>query len=79
MFHVMIRLGEIPMIVTSRVSTLIWAYLIDVGDFSLIYPFLVRLFLIEHVSCSHRVMAVFDETCFTGLCFDGLCLMGCAV
>ena len=60
------------MIETSHVSTLIWTYLIDVGDFSLIYPFSVRLLLIEHVSCLHCVMAVFDETCFIGLC-----VMGC--
>ena len=60
------------MIETSRISTLIWTYLIDVGDFFLIYPFLVRLFLMRHVLGLHRVMAVFDETCFLGLC-----LMGC--
>ena len=62
------------MIVTSRVSTLVWVDLIDVGDFSLICPFLVRLFLIRRVLVSHRVMAVFDETCFSGLC-----LMGCVI
>ena len=60
------------MIETSRVSTFIRSYLIDVGDFSLICPFKVRLCLIDFVSCSHLVMAVFDETCFIGLC-----LMGC--
>ena len=47
------------MVETSRVSTLIKFYLIDVGDFSLICPFLVRLCLIDSVSCSHLVMAVF--------------------
>ena len=62
------------MIETSRVSTFIRFYLIDVGDFSLIYPFLVRLFLMRGVLDSPRVMAVSDETCFVGLC-----LMGCVV
>ena len=43
-FHMVLRFGEIPVIVTSHVSALIWTYVIDVGGFSLIYPFLVRLF-----------------------------------
>ena len=37
------------MIETFRVSTLIRSYLIDVGDFFLIYPFWVRLFLTKRV------------------------------
>ena len=60
------------MIETFRVSTLIRSYLIDVGDFSLIYPFWVKLFLSKRVLDLCSVKAVFDETCFIGLC-----LMGC--
>ena len=37
------------MIETSRVSILISSYLIDVGDFSSICPFQVRLFLTKRV------------------------------
>ena len=66
-FHMVLRFGEIPMIVTFHVSTLIWTYLIDVGDFSLICPFQVRLFLMNRVfgfsSCDGCVWwAVFDLT-----------------
>ena len=60
MFRMVLRSGEIPMIETSRVSTLIRSYLIDVGDFSLICPFRVRLFLTKHIldllSCDDRVL-----------------------
>ena len=48
-FRMMLYSGEIPMIKTSRVSTLVRSYLIDVGDFFLIYPFWVRLFLLKRV------------------------------
>ena len=38
-FRMVLRSEEILVIETFRVSTLIRFYLIDVGDFSLLYPF----------------------------------------
>ena len=70
-FYMVFCFREIPTIIAFCVSTLIWVYLIDVGNFPLICPYQVWLFLMKSVLGS-----VYDGCVWWNMFSVGCVLMG---